>query len=302
MIMASARVGNDGLLYVWYALGLGCVFYWYLYDKNLYFWGALVSGLLAVATKMTGMLLLVTIMLAVIIKMLDKRSLKKQIGSLLVVILFIVIGAVIPLLRTLPGYLAGDLPSFITPNVNNLDTQLRVVNNWEHFLGFDFDAYRQPYIHASRDETGRQYFWNFMLKTSLFSEFELRPVELAKVEGWMLLGIVVCLVLASVMLLTTCWLMGCDQRRGFWGLVFLAALVLMGGSVGDRLIHPFSCSGDFRYIAPILIPLGMIWFGGVEILRKKGMIFFPALVNSLLVLFTLFSIVLVLSSFEGFQF
>jgi hypothetical protein len=301
MIMSSARVGNDGLLYVWYALGLGCVFYWYLKEKELAFWGALLSGVLAAATKMTGVLLLFTVLLAVVIKMIDRFNARDYVIKIVVASLFVVVGLVLPLSRTLPGYMAGDLPSFVTPNVENLDSQLRVENSWGHFVGLDLNAYRQPYIHASWDETGRQYFWNFMLKTSLFGEFGLEPVVFAQAIGWALLGLVVCLVLMWVTM-TIVLFGGRSTRRGFFVLVCGAALVLLLASMADRLMHPFSCSGDFRYIAPILIPLGVLWGWGMQVLREKNMRFLSAVSSGVLGLFVIFSVVLVIFSFEGLQF
>ena len=62
----------------------------------------------------------------------------------------------------------------VVGNAGGNDNSVLVRNNPGNFLFFDLRTFlTQPYTDPWHDELGRQFFWNYLAKTSLFGEFKL---------------------------------------------------------------------------------------------------------------------------------
>ncbi len=159
----------------------------------------------------------------------------------------------------------------IVGNASGNDNTVLVRNDPGNFLFFDFKTFlTNPYIDPWHDNLGRQFFWNYLAKTSLFGEFHL----LSTPKG---------LWLASIISACFVALLGFGIR-GFWksrwdkvqvvlaaqAFLFFAAMITL------RLKYPFSCSNDFRYIVPVLlsclpwVALGFCGVGASRILKVCG--------------------------------
>jgi hypothetical protein len=155
-------------------------------------------------------------------------------------IMFVLVAVAFVVQKILGGELVG--------NAGSLNSAMRVPNEAFNYLFFDLRNFLEnPYTHGWDSSMGRDYFWNFALKSSLFGEWGMLQTSagrlLATIISVLLLGIIVYAI------------------RGFWktrlgfvhwilllqGVAFIAALMAL------RIKYPFACSSDFRYILPVLL-------------------------------------------------
>ena len=104
--------------------------------------------------------------------------------------------------------------------------------------------------------SGRQFFWNTLLKTSLFGEFSWRYPKTALLLSMLLLWFIG-FFLANTALNWRYY----SSRREWW--VFMALLwIPLLALMRSRYLNTYACTQDFRYIYPALIAfsglLGMI--------------------------------------------
>jgi hypothetical protein len=133
---------------------------------------------------------------------------------------------------------------------------LRISNRWHHYLTFNIKEYFDPpYFNVWNNSGGRLFFWDSVLKSSMYGEFSYPNPIIAYYLNWMLL----CLVLYipfSVL---------CETRRlrqqPEWLMLFLTFLIPVLGLAANRILHPIACSQDFRYVYPVIAALcGLVGF------------------------------------------
>ena len=140
--------------------------------------------------------------------------------------------------------LGGD----VVANAGGNDNTVLIRNDPGNFLFFDIRTFlTQPYTDPWHDELGRQFFWNYLAKTSLFGEFKLLQTTAG---NWL-----ASLVSASFLVLLGFGLRGLWKSKWTKVNVLLAAqaLFFFAAMIMLRLKYPFSCSNDFRYIVPVLL-------------------------------------------------
>ena len=238
-ILASPRIGNDILFYAMHIVALwGCIRY-IKTGMGKYLLTAVISAAVAYWTKSTGAIAFGLVGLTVLMQSVPRllRGLGRlewtSIGLLLAVGTIVIVRV-----------LGGD----IVANAAGNDNSVLVQSNPGNFLFFDIRTFlTHPYTDPWHDEFGRQFFWNYLAKTSLFGEFTLLSTK----AGYWLAA----LVSASFLVMLGFGL------RGFWkskmtklnvllaaqALFFFAAMIML------RLKYPLSCSNDFRYIVPVLL-------------------------------------------------
>lgn len=244
LTLTATRVGNDQLFYLFHIICLwaGLAYVQNQKSKNIII--ASISALLAFWTKSTGTISIALCGLCFILGYFTNgNSLKPRKGEIFAaIILFISIASF------LAKAALGD--AAMVSNANGLHGGLRVGNGFINFLYIDIQQLiAQPFISPWDDNLGRQYFANYLWKTSLFGEFHL----LHKAAGETVAEVV---NISSLLLLPY-------AIRGFWktkisrsnfillaqGFLFVAALAWL------RFKYPFACSNDFRYILPALLSL-----------------------------------------------
>ena len=238
-ILASPRIGNDILFYAMHAVTMwGCLRY-IRTSAGKYLLTAIVAAALAYWTKSTGAIAFglvgVTVLVHTLLRLLHRLS-RMEWVSLAVLL---VVGVIV-----IVRVLGGD----IVANAGGNDNTVLVQNNPGNFLFFDIRTFlTQPYTDPWHDELGRQFFWNYLAKTSLFGEFKL---WMAPAGQWLACIASLCFVILAGFTFAGVW-------RKKWNKVdfvlitqavaFFAAMIVL------RLKYPFSCSNDFRYIVPVLL-------------------------------------------------
>jgi hypothetical protein len=146
-----------------------------------------------------------------------------------------------------------------------------VGNKLKNYVWFDLKSFvTEPYFIAERDFAGRQWFWNDLLKSSLFGTHNTVPdretsYELNKAlaygHNWLLLGMTGYIGAGLVA-------MG-KQRRRFAVLgVFVLLSVLF--LAGFKALIPAPHHNDFRHIFPVLVPMAIVYAASVAAFRRRA--------------------------------
>jgi 4-amino-4-deoxy-L-arabinose transferase-like glycosyltransferase len=146
-----------------------------------------------------------------------------------------------------------------------------VGNKPKNYLWFDLKSYLvEPYFIAERDGAGRQWFWNDLLKSSLFGTHNTVPDRETSYElnkglafglNWLLLGMTGYIGAGLVA-------MGKERRRFAILGVFVALSVLF--LAGFKALIPAPHHNDFRHVFPVLVPMAIVYAASVAAFRKKS--------------------------------
>ena len=238
-ILASPRLGNDILFYAMHIVALwGCIRY-IKTGMGKYMLSAVIAAAVAYWTKSTAVVTFGLIGVTVLVQTVPRflRGLSRLEWASLALL---VITGVVVLIRVLGGDVVG--------NAGGNDNTVLIQNRPGNFLFFDIRTFlTQPYTDPWHDNLGRQFFWNYLAKTSLFGEFKLLETPAGQ---WL-----ASLVSASFLALFGFGLRGLWKSRWTKVQVLLAAqaLFFFSAMIALRLKYPFSCSNDFRYIVPVLL-------------------------------------------------
>ena len=241
MIMVAPRIGNDQMFYMLHVLCMWAGIYYVKGGRGRYLMLALVSTALALWTKSTAVVTLgMFFVFAVCGLFTNDRFLNLTKSEVISWMLFVVLVAVFAF-QTLHG------PELVG-NAHSLNSAMKVQNETYNYLYFDLKNFLEsPFTSCWNSHMGRDFFWNFVLKTSLFGEWSL--LENANGRFWA--------TIMSVLLLGLL----VYGARDFWktrfnlvhwilllqGVAFIAALMAL------RVKYAYACSSDFRYILPVLL-------------------------------------------------
>ncbi|MDR2583636.1 MAG: hypothetical protein LBC75_09170 [Fibromonadaceae bacterium] len=261
-VMAAPRIGNDSLFYFG---ALFCMLfaqrYWH-FHKNSDMLLATIGASIAVAAKSNGFVILGVWIIVYVLKVLF--SLK--IGSLRVLLISISIMALSVCLsnyRTIVDIFEKNRVEFI-PNAVSLHGGLRVQSTVGNYLYLDLKDYLLfPYTSAWQDEGGRQYFWNYTIKSSL-SLYKENGIWKHPVGNF--LCSMLCILALLIFILALWGLIHVKYReipQMLFTVFLFVALIYLRANV------PYSCSNEFRYILPVLFPLVYFSTRGVQILANS---------------------------------
>ncbi|HYH02808.1 MAG TPA: hypothetical protein VEC37_06885, partial [Bacillota bacterium] len=258
-IIHSLRIGNDGLFYFFYALSLVYLIKWQDDNtpRNAYWSFILIT--LAFITKANAMVLYLVFGIIYGIKFYQDTKKQQYLARTAVLFLIFIAGFGITFGRMVEQRLNGSQEHFVVANASKLEG-VTVGNKPLNYLSFSFREFlKEPYVHPFEDRGGRQYFWTYLFKTGLVGEFSYTPKLNAHLT-----------VLMSVtLLLMLLYMLGSPLvfYRYLQGqlVLILNTVCLIIAAIGLRVSIPASCSNDFRYILPVLIPFGIffacsIWF------------------------------------------
>lgn len=279
LILVAPRIGNDQMFYLLHVLCMWAGINYVKDGHGKYLITAIFATALALWTKSTGVVTLgmfFVFMMSGIFT--HSRLFEKSRPECVAWTMFVVIVVAFFLQRTMGPELVG--------NANVLNSAMIVQNGAPNYLFFDLRNFLEsPYTSCWNSSMGREFFWNFILKTSLFGEWSLLPTAvgrlLATVISVLLLGLVVYAIRAfwKIRLGLVHWILLLQ------GIAFVAALMAL------RMKYPYACSNDFRYIVPVLLSFCPFVAMGVTLKdssikwRVMGYILVPAFIVSSAVLY-----------------
>lgn len=293
-IIHSVRIGNDPMFYFLFSLSIYQLITWIKTDKEEALKKALVIAGLTIVTKSNGLILLPIIVFCLVMKYRGglRVNFLNFVKKHLVGILSVLTGLVINFGDNIYYYLRDSRFDWLNSSIYMLNSDLRVGNSLSNYLQFDYSTYfRQPFISTWLDETGRQYFWNFLLKSSLFAEFNFSN----PVNHW--IALILSFFLLIIILLSTLTLIGIIVKRKLRKILNVSIVIslffLILGLIYFRYKMPYSPHADFRYIYPAIIPLIILLVKTGEVIEAKKIPFIKATVVVTGHLFALLSIMFI---------
>lgn len=266
-LIHSIRIGNDVPLYAFYALAFYyCVVWWKSRASNDLFWAAIWASA-ALLTKSNALAIWGVIGILYLVesyrlfsKPANPLARKKIITNFVILAVCFVVTLALNFGDNIWHYLEGRSEDWLLSNVSTtINARLRVANEPFNYLVFDLATFlKYPFISTWDDIYGRQYFWNFVWRSALSSEFSFRGEALAvwgSVNGVLLLIMLAGICLYGIQqqtLLTRGEIHRALMRNLPWYLALVLPFLLL---LAYRIKVPLSCNTDFRYIYPVLLPL-----------------------------------------------
>jgi len=274
-VITASRIGNDVPFYFG---ALMCMFFtqmWWHKHKERHLLLAFFGAALAAMFKSTGFVILGVLLIIYtfgLFRFWKLPRLKIVIGISIIVML----SAVTSQHRIISDVLRNETPTLVS--VRNLHSGLGVQTSFGSYVYFDMKDYMmEPYTSTWNDNGGRQYFWNFFIKSTLYGEYVVWNSNTGK-------------ILASFMNVLNLLLF----VLLFWGIInarmqdlpsLLFFLALIASLMFTRAYYSFSCLQDFRFIVPALVPMLLFAFNGASILQNSRLrlgAYFSLLLFSLL--------------------
>ncbi len=240
LFLVAPRIGNDQLFYLFHLLCLWGVLKYILSRSSKALLLAAFAAGLSYWTKSTGLVTLATFALGFVFGYFPRETVFPKKSEMVSLGVFAIV-----CLGILGVRLWGD--ASLVGNSSGLHSGLAVPNSFGNYVYFDLKNYMlNPFASPWNASQGREFFWNYALKTSLFGEFRIFRFPLgetlAAAMGTSLLILVVCAFRGF-------WKSRMDRLKIF---LFLQIAMFLGALMYLRITVPFACSNDFRYILPVL--------------------------------------------------
>jgi hypothetical protein len=263
-IIHSARIGNDVLFYLFYALGLAYLIKWWDDNSNRSVYSSFLFITLAFITKADALVLYLVFGTVYLIKFFKDAGKQKYLvktailGGIFIVGFGITFGRMVALRLN-----NGSNDHFVVANASSLQG-VAVGNTPKNYLSFDLLSFvTEPYVNPFEDKGGRQYFWNYLFKTGLIGEFWYNnPIHC-------ILTILLSVSFLLMLLYTIVSLIVFHSYLKGQLVLALNAIFLLIAAIAFRISIPAACSNDFRYILPIVISFGSFFGFGTWCYRQQ---------------------------------
>jgi hypothetical protein len=268
-IIHSVRIGNDLLLYPLYALGLFFLTRWHdarqLHDLYL----ATAFACLALVTKVTGAVLLATIGAVLAYEYARARRREKYMAACRkaapILLLMVLVASAVTIMHVMSA--SGPDGDLLVPNSGGLSSNLRVNNSVENYLWLDAGALiSPPFAMPFDDAGGRQHYWNYLLKTSLFGEFRFKQQETIAIALNITAIIMAAYAIAGLLISKGA------ARETSTGVLTVSLALLIAASLFLSVREPFVTSRDFRYILPAMISLCALFCTSITGYKQRRMV------------------------------
>jgi len=249
IILHCVRIGNDALLYPLLAASLMLALRWHSGQQRQDLTLAVLFAGLGLLTKASAIVLFAVIGIMLLVAVI-RSGLKEKWREIAIFGFGSLVAATLVFGPSIMRNLQGQRENIFVGNVDGLDPKDKVSNRAQNYLFFDVrDFITTPFASVTKDPGGRQYFFNYYLKTSLFGEFGYsRPVlgDLA-------------IVLSLLLLLLLAFAVGGALTGGpaFPGMLIIFAGLTLLTVIMNRISSAFPYSTDFRYTVLIVIPLAV---------------------------------------------
>ncbi len=264
-IIHSVRIGNDCLFYLLFAVSLYYLFSWNNSKKVKEIYLSVLFAVLTLITKDSGFLLFIIIAITYIYHFFRDRQYASYLKTALFLGLIFIAGFAVTFGNRVIGGIRGEKINATVPGSGGLKSE-EVGNSARNYLFFNIsDFINEPYVYPLEDRGGRQYFWNYLLKTSLAGEFKfINPVSvnMAALMSYFYLWMIV-YMLGGLLLMDY-------KKLLFNGVMLVNLFVLLSGAALFRISMPASGSNDFRLILPVLISFIYLFTFSISEYKKRG--------------------------------
>lgn len=275
-IIRSVGLGNDIPLYACFGLIAWFMCRWWKSGDRVSFWWMSVLSALAILIKSNGVVAVAAVGTLLLVRFFLRKGHKKCKAFMDGVIFgfVVLVGVAASFAVRIFYYMKGELSNWLVSNAGGLGDSLRVPVSVKAFIPLDIPTFiTEPFVNSYLDSTGRANFWNFLMRSSLSGEFSFDgAVQKYIAYGW---GVaLVLLFLASLFSIPKLFHMRWQYIYRQMPIIVLIVSWLLS-MIAFRIMLPFACSNDFRYITPILMPLLLVWalMGKTQ---RMGLVFISA--------------------------
>lgn len=307
-IIHSVRIGNDSLYYAFYALGFYYIIRWYQKENKKDFYLASIFSVLSVLTKSSGLILVSIFIFSLLYKFIKADERKIIFKNILIFAIILIMGFALAFYKPIINLRSNRSGDLFVGNIKSLNGALMVKNGLKNYLWFDRHTYfSDPFSYTWEDKGGRQYYWNFLLKTSQFGEFEFNAFKNVPILAKCLNIISLLTIFFFLISLLLLFLKENLKNIKNCNFVLIFSIILsLTASIMMRIRLPYSSTGDFRYIFPIIVPFAILYANGLKYFKFKDIKIniFKYLAYSPAVLIPIFSItlfILISGIFENFK-
>ena len=286
-IIHSIRLGNDVLFYLLFAISFYYIILWRNKEAKIHL--PLVFAGLSLITKSNGIILFGVIILLLIVDLVNKKdNFRKVIKEIALVGIYFIIAFCINFGDNIYFAIKENGQDWLVSNViNTINKKLFVTNQPYNYLYFDLKKYLSyPFIDAWHDQYGRQYFWNYLLKSSLFSEFFFHK-KLQENIALIISGLSIPIFLYLLFAIITLKKAQIKNALPFLLVLVISILTLLA----YRIKIPVACNTDFRYIFPILISMAYFYTLALDWGKKNDYIVFEWIGYIQIVTFSILSVI-----------
>ncbi len=290
-IIHSVRIGNDVFSYLFYSLTFFFLLLWILEKKIPYIILAFITTAVTLFSKKTGFILLPLLGVFALFHShyySHKKSQKLIIGIILITLVFI---AYLSIYRNLSVLKNNPRANWITGEIY-INKDLYVGNRLKTFLAFNPILFvQQPYTSTWDNNLGRNYFWQFFLKSLLFAEFQFNLT---------VQSIIACILSALLLYILIIMSIGLTlyryKNKAIYLLFLLNLLFSLLFLLLFRFKEPYASNQDFRYIFPSIFSIIFFFMNGIRFFEKKQMKIVTIINYTVPNVFTLLSVVFFYSS------
>lgn len=266
-IIHSVRIGNDIPVYMFCGLAFFFIVEWWKSAKCSSIWWASIWIFFAILTKSNGLILAAVLFGLIFSRGAGHAILERRFSTFwcvvwrpaAIAVSLSFLSLALNLGDNIYNYMTGASEDWLLSNVSTtIHSGLKVGNGISNYLIFDFSTFIQsPFISTWEDQYGRQYFWNFVLRSALTSEYFFHSTPL--VVWGAVNGVSLLLLLASMFFVLFKTLERFSKELLWrvykqlpWVLLLVISIVFL---LAYRIKVPLSCNTDFRYIYMALISI-----------------------------------------------
>jgi hypothetical protein len=252
-VLNSVRVHNDVLVCVFMLAGVYHLVRWHQGDGRRQLWWASAFALAGLLTKSSGYILVATIVLVALGQLYLARPRLPQLRRMALPLLLLVTAAGGYALR--PRASGDEMGQSVLGSAYNIHPRDYTGNEPRNFLYFDVDSFvNEPYLLARSDGSGRQYYWNHLLKSSLFATHNnVADAETAYRYNRRIAELLNVLLLAMVVLGLASLALAKRDRWGRYTVVLVASASFFAVHIAFKALVPSGHHNDFRFVYPVLV-------------------------------------------------
>ncbi len=258
VLFMASRISNDVLFFLLSVLFLYLSLLWWHEQKRrdwILLW--IIVGC-AFLTKSNSMLLLAAAAAMLVLK--NGIPIFKRIGMgvMGIAIVFLCAGwyGIVRIIFHGQNVLVG--------NLNALHIGLRFEPHFSQLFVFNpLALFRYPFNNPWSDTFRRQYFWEYFYRSAYFGEWDFGHKATALASLLLLIGVplIGLAVYGLYRSLRTDW----RKNAPMWIMLVLGFCA----AISYRTLAPYGCNQDFRFIAPVVVPIMYYLLVGIQALPKK---------------------------------
>lgn len=269
----SVRLHNDTLACTFMAMAFYYVLVWYQEDRprQLYL-GALFTAL-SVLTKSSGYVMVLVLLILLAARFFTTHDRLRLVRRGLVV------GAMLVAALGLNTLGKGEAPNSqnrlcqkILGTACDIHAVQFVENQPHDYFYLDLKSFlEEPFMLAERDVSGRHYFWNHLLKSSLFGTSNRVADKATSYEiNRYIAGIMNAELLGMTAYLGLGFAFAAKRTLRKYAVVLLTLGASVAFMIGFRIVIPAPHHTDFRHIYPAVILVSLLYCSTIAFFRKRG--------------------------------